>query len=212
MKNITNRFSLKFAFFLMLGTFLVGNINATQGQTSSAYSTPNLYASLRGGVNLLHANEQEDIQLVFNEGYFFSGAFGYRLNEYFRGEAEVCYRYNTASTVTFFGFTTPSGGHARTYSGFFNAYLDWPGAIQCCSSSVTPYIGAGIGYSDQEINACPYSLDSNGRKKGLAGQILAGFQFCVFEKFEAGVEYRFHHGKARYLYDNTVDATISYRF
>ncbi|MBS0647826.1 MAG: porin family protein [Verrucomicrobia bacterium] len=172
-----------------------------------------VYTSFRSGVNFLHAQEQNEIEIQPKVGYSLAGAVGYRWRNNLAVEGEFVYRYNGVTTVEFLENETIACGKVFSYNGYVNGYYHIaPWAFGRCK--VTPYFGGGVGYGHQKANACPYEFHNHGKKGGFIWQVMAGFEQRLFDHFELGVEYRFSAGPQSlgFLYHQTANFTFTYLF
>jgi OOP family OmpA-OmpF porin len=120
------------------------------------------YISLGAGADLL---QNENFHPAFNDipkarSYRFDigpageASLGYGLGNGLRIELEGDYADNHVRGVT---FSTPlrAGGHEQQYGGFVNLLEDIPLPLRL---PVTPYLGAGAGYRQVELDAIDSSL------------------------------------------------------
>jgi opacity protein-like surface antigen len=74
-------------------------------------------------------------------------------------------------------------GSIRTFAIMANVWYDIP-----MSEGITPYIGGGIGYAENEVE---HGLVMNGTEGGFAWQLGAGANFAISDKMSIGVGYRY---------------------
>lgn len=74
-------------------------------------------------------------------------------------------------------------GSIRTFALMANVWYDLP-----LGSSITPYVGGGIGYAENEVE---HGLVMNGTEGGFAWQLGAGANFALSDKMSIGVGYRY---------------------
>ena len=120
-------------------------------------------------------------EISFDRGIVASAALGYSHYEY-RGELEFSYRSNDIDETTFAGVSSNSRRDSNSYSLMVNGYYDFfPG------STVSPFIGAGIGYSNVEAD-----VENLGRRDDhvFAYQGSVGTSFNVNESLNIDLQYR----------------------
>jgi opacity protein-like surface antigen len=132
-----------------------------------------------------------DVNIEFDEDLGFSTAIGFEFSNGLRLEGEYLSTENDTETVNFNG-TNFSGGAARgnieTESIFFNLIKSFNHA-----GTYSPYIGAGIGYTDVE-SSVSYGNGSaaiNDSDEVFSYQFLAGLDVAFTSKLSGFVEYRF---------------------
>lgn len=135
--------------------------------------------------------------LSTDTGLAIGGAIGYDFDS-FRAEAEVGFQQNDLDTSDWTendGGESSSGsesfidGDISSTSFFANGYYDIKN-----SSAFTPYIGAGIGYINVEINDAqvdigdtPYSNDDS----AFAYQFMLGASYAFNKNFSLDLSYRY---------------------
>lgn len=172
-------------------------------KAAQAVDVEGTYASAIGGLNFL-SYDRDHYSVNFKAGWLAGAAIGYRFCEGFRVEGEAIYRYNRTKDVKFkHQDRVHIGGHLRTWSFMANGIYEVP--VCWC---VTPYVGAGIGYDTTKVQVC----NVKGDKNGFAWQVLAGALYPIDDCLEMALEYRFHHGKEKDLYNNSVDLRLNWFF
>ncbi|ARQ02547.1 outer membrane protein [Pseudorhodoplanes sinuspersici] len=146
--------------------------------------------------NVLFDPSVQVVHKEFESGMLFGAGLGYQFNDWFRVDVTGEYRGKTA----FRGFDFYPGG-ANDYYGdksewlfLANAYVDL-GTWWC----VTPFIGAGIGYSKNTIsnfrdvnvpnNGIAYA--NNNSQWEMAWALHAGLAYKVNKNFTAELSYRY---------------------
>lgn len=178
-------------------------------KAAQAVDVEGFYAGGLGGLNFLQYH-RDHVKVHFKAGWIAGLHAGYRWCNGLRLEGEVSYRHNKNKSVKFRGFETRHiGGHLQTWSFMANGYYEIP--LCWC---VVPYIGAGIGYDATRFDACrsDSSFRDRGHKNGFAWQVIAGGLYPIDDCMELGLEYRFHHGKIKDLYNHTVDLRLNWFF
>lgn len=176
--------------------------------TESATNTPKagdgFYIGLSGSLqNREKASETEDTFLTFEPGLDVNAALGYRFGN-FRVEGEVSFFNNPisiASAGTPVGtFKESAEGNVSLRAYMANLYYDIP----IKNSRLKPYLGAGIGFYQSEINGLtadffnslgipPVNATSN---TPFAFQLRAGLGYVLSRKAEIYLGYRFFRGEA----------------
>jgi OmpA-OmpF porin, OOP family len=116
-------------------------------------------------------------------GYLVLGSVGYGLGNGIRFEVEGSYRNNSIDKIQTGLGSSSASGSTETYAVMGNAYYDFdlsPFGIE----GIYPYIGAGAGYSWQDLNhvsfassPIPYLFEGkvSGTEGAFAAQGMAGF-------------------------------------
>lgn len=124
----------------------------------------------------------ETIELSFDPGYGFSAAFGNVYNN-FRAELEFNYFASDVDEFTRVGDGSgPVDGDGTVLAVMLNGFYD-----SMPSQTFSPFIGAGIGYANAELDMLGESEDDN----VFAYQLMAGFTFKLTEKLKSDVQYRY---------------------
>lgn len=131
------------------------------------------------------------VNATFDEDIGFSSALGYEFAGGWRLEGEYISTENDTEQVNFNGniFTGSNArGNIETESVFLNV-------IKAFNSEgvYSPYIGAGIGFTDVEssVNYGGGPAAINDSDEAFSYQFLAGLDISFSEKFTGFVEYRF---------------------
>lgn len=150
----------------------------------------------------------------YNVGYAAGGIIGYRMCEGFRGEFEATYRDNRPRRHR-------RGGDYRSWSFMFNGYYDFADWA-CMLWDVTPYVGAGVGYTTERVRFRNRRFDDellvlrrrnrHHRKNGFAWQVMAGLSYPIMECAEIAIEYTFHKGRVRKFYHHDIGGELRYYF
>ncbi len=153
---------------------------------------------------------------LFDAGYAFNSAIGYRVHRVVRVEAELGFRENdvtayytedsVTTTRTIFdnpNFTNgsvldtntirsrtedPATGAVRSYSSMFNAYYDFSAPrLRCCNLYLAG--GLGMSYLDGEMSTATtdYSVSST----SFAYQLIFGGNLPITQKLDLFADYRF---------------------
>lgn len=202
---------------------------ALKAAPASANQQEGMYAGAFVGANFIQFSKKKHRPKVeFDTGVAVAGFGGYRFCGGFRLEAEVAYRYNKIRKIKFhdFSISDSSGsgrrhrnrGNLNQWTGMVNALYDIPVGWDCCSNSIVPYVGVGIGYSHQEYKSGSnrrheeHRHRRNTKENGFAWQVLAGLTYVIDCHFDASLEYRFLKGRATHIYNHAIGVTGKYHF
>ena len=170
-------------------------VAATFVFTASAYSADGVNISADVGMALAEdadmgiKGDPFELKTEFDSGLAVAGAIGYRMGN-FRVEAEVGYQENDLDEWSAFGVGIPLSGDMNATSFLANGYYDFAN-----SSKFTPFITAGLGMANVEINDLtvpgfglfPASDDDT----VFAWQVGAGVSYAVNANFDLELKYRF---------------------
>ena len=130
-----------------------------------------------------------DTKVKFDPGPRFAFAGGYQLTPWFALEGEVGFLYNKLDSIT---------GASRVDDAWFinvpflvNGKFQWPNR-----SPITPYIGAGVGFSEvildvDEISLGGTTLHGDNADTVFAYQAFAGLRYRINERMGLSLEYHF---------------------
>lgn len=195
--------------------------DSSNSGTTGAFTTGNGAPALPFGTAIA-AGTPYGWETEFDNGYSLSGEFGARYANGFRSGIELAYsqadvdthsRVNVAGTLidgvdaavltgspTQLGVTvgqvvaTPGGDEIESTSIFANLYYDFNR-----DGLISPYVGAGLGYSDVSVTYRPSGVgiidDSEGK---LAYQLKAGATWSVSERIDL-------YGEAAYRATDDVE-------
>jgi opacity protein-like surface antigen len=179
----------------MKKVFCTSLVAATFVFTASAYSADGVYISADVGMALAEdadmgvEGDPFELSTEFDSGLAVTGAIGYRLGS-FRMEAEVGYQENDLDEWSAFGVGVPLKGDMNATSFLANGYYDFAN-----SSRFTPFVTAGIGMANVEINdlAIPGSglQPTSDDDTVFAWQVGAGVSYAVNANFDLEVKYRY---------------------
>jgi len=144
----------------------------------SAHAAENGYLSLGAGASFPNESEVDDgvssSDIEMDAGYLFTLAMGTRIEQGFRFEAEYSYR---AAEVT----ETGVDGDVSVHAAMLNGFLD----IET-SSSMQPYIGAGLGAANMNWDG-----DSDDNETVSAYQLMAGINIDMNPETTLRLGYRY---------------------
>lgn len=176
-------------------------------------SNGNFYAEIFSGANFLQTEKSGGIKSTYKPGYIVSGSLGYQWCNGLRLEAEYAFRRNSIRKVHFFGRSFTLSGHFQSSSYMANALWDLPLSSWGCECwNIHPFIGGGIGYDFQQVHAKNGGLILNQHKKNFAWQIIAGLGYPIFCHADLSLEYKFHKGGFKHLYNHSIGLGLLYRF
>lgn len=180
---------------MKLRLFLAGLMIVSFTSTAMAASGP--YVSASGGLSVFHDNDAEiagvasNASVSYKTGYGFNAAAGYRMND-FRLEAEFGYKKADLKNIThplITGTFINSDQTVMSYmlNGYYDINLDVP--------SFTPFVGAGLGLLNGEVNLNGIKRDDN----VLGFQFTAGGSYNINKNVSLDLYYRYQG--ASYAFD-----------
>ncbi len=139
----------------------------------------------------------ETIDLSFDPGYGVSAAFGHAYSNGFRTEIEFNYFSSDLDEVTVVGEGSASlNGDGTVVAVMVNGLYDFmPG------QTFNPFVGAGVGYANAEIDLLGISEDDD----VFAYQLIAGVAFKLTERLTSDVQYRYF-GTEDLEFEDVTDA------
>jgi opacity protein-like surface antigen len=157
------------------------------------------YVSADGGVSILPNLDLKTSAGTshehFDAGYAYGGAVGYETGDGMRLEIDTTHQMSNLTRVD--GTSTGGNGHLQSTSLMVNGQVDL-----LHHASVTPYVGAGLGY--QNIGANVAGLHDADWKP--AYQAEAGLRTDISPKISVFGEYRFSQSEAADLSSGGVSA------
>ena len=126
----------------------------------------------------------EDGELSFDTGFAVAGAIGTSIDS-FRVEGEVSYQSNDIDEVSIDGLgSVDIDGDVTALSLLLNGYYDFSN-----DSAFTPYLTAGIGYSNVEVDFD--DLGGSENDSVFAYQLGAGVGYAVTDNVTIDAKYRY---------------------
>ena len=163
--------------------------------SSSAYSAEGLYVSGNIGFAMLSDSDITDstepvtLTMEYDTGWALGGALGYDFNR-FRVEGEISYQTNDIDKVGAMGVSLAASGDVSSLAFLINGYFDFVN-----DSAFTPYITAGLGYAQIDLNdfnvAGSGLSDYSDDDSVFAYQVGLGVGYAVTEKVTIDVKYRY---------------------
>lgn len=164
--------------------------------SSPAYSAEGPYVSGNIGFAMLSDSDVTDstipgitIDMEYDTGLALGAALGYNFGNT-RLEGEISYQKNDFEKASLFGVDVDLTGDVTSLSLLMNGYYDFVN-----NSAVTPYLSAGLGFAEVEVNDLnvPGSglPNSNDDDTVFAYQVGVGVGYAVNEKVTIDVKYRY---------------------
>jgi len=146
-------------------------------------------------------------KVKFDPGFRAGLTGGYQLTDWFAGEVEIGFVENRIDSIT---------GADRVHDAWFanvpfllNGRLQYPN-----SSPLTPYIGAGVGFSQalidvEQLEIGGTSLHGNLYDTVFAYQAFAGLRYKINDQMGLSIEYRYFDADGANWQADTTSGTIS---
>jgi len=180
----------------------------------SAIDVEGMYVGGLGAASFLDSNRRHHHRRQeYNVGWAAGGLLGYRWCEGWRAEFEATYRDNKPRKHR-------RGGNYRSWSFMFNGYYDFTD-WSCCLCDITPYVGAGVGYTTERTRfrhrrrndvVVLSGRNNHHSRHGFAWQVMAGLSYPICECAEISLEYTFHKGRERRFYHHDIGGELKYYF
>jgi len=150
-----------------------------------------------------------DSKVKFDAGPRFGVGGGYQFTPWFALEGEVAFNYNKLNSIT---------GASELHDAWFinvpflaNAKFQWPNR-----SLLTPYIGAGVGFSEaildvDRITLAGTTLHGDQADTVFAYQAFAGLRFRINERMGLSLEYHFLAADGAEWQADSTSGTVSDR-
>ncbi len=175
--------------YFAIMVFLIFSLHEAQADES-------WYGSARVGTGILLDAEVDDptgvltalaTEVIFDPGFGFSGAFGYRWNK-FRVEGEITYDFNDVDQLELSGIGLSGSGDVDTVSFMVNGWRDFP-----LSDPWSVNAGAGLGLAlislnDIAVLGVPLADDSDAV---FAYQFGVGLGYAITRDATLTFDYRF---------------------
>lgn len=144
------------------------------------------YVGAAGGVSMVHDSDISEPGLSgtveYDTGFGFNVSAGYNFDPV-RVEFEFGYKNADVDKIEAFGFGVPVDGADLTVMSYMvNGFYDIK-----TNSAVTPYIGAGIGMINGELDDNGYTSDDT----VFGYQLIVGAAYNVNKNFALDLSYRF---------------------
>lgn len=163
---------------------------------SSAYGADGPYVGAFVGAAMLSDSDVTDptvpggeFELSYDTGWKFGAALGYRLSN-FRVEGEVSYQQNDVDETEIMATSLNAAGDVSGTAFLVNGYYDFTN-----TTAFTPYISAGLGYANVEVNDFNFAgsgePDFSDDDSVFAYQFGAGVGYMVNENVTIDLKYRY---------------------
>jgi opacity protein-like surface antigen len=144
------------------------------------------YFAASVGINKLLEIDDSGVKASFDPGYGFLFAAGLDAGQ-FRVEGEIGYRSADVDDLKVFGTGGLSNGDISVLSFMANGYYDF----EKPNSSWTPYVGAGLGIIDSDLEGNNPSFRVTGGNTNLAYQFMLGLAYQMNSSLALTAGYRF---------------------
>lgn len=178
------------------------------------------YVGAFGGANWLSIGKIEGIRLKTKTGFTGAVSLGYKFDNGFRVEGEASYRRNhldskhLAKEFNLDYENVKINGSFYSWSYMANFLYDFD-QVSCYIPNVVPYLGFGIGYTQNHAHLKAhdqYSRDcAKASGKGIAYQGIAGVGYRLTDNTTLAAEYRYFNGKNN-AHDHSVGLAIRQSF
>lgn len=145
-----------------------------------------LYFAASASINKFLEIDDSGVIANFDPGYGFLFAFGVD-NGRFRVEGEIGYRSADVDELGAFGLLGPGNGDMSVLSFMGNGYYDF----ESPNSNWTPYVGAGVGIIDSDLEGTGPFFRVTGGNTNLAYQVMLGIAYEVSSSVALTAGYRF---------------------
>jgi len=164
--------------------------------SSIAYSAEGPYVSGNLGIAMASDSDLSEAgatgTMEFDKGFAFGVAAGYAFGST-RLEGEIAYQKNDYDKLNVPGVgsgSTDVDGDATSTAFLVNGYYDFKN-----NSSITPFIGAGLGFAKVDVGAISVpgfgTVTTSADDTVFAYQVGAGVGFAVNEKVSLDLKYRY---------------------
>jgi opacity protein-like surface antigen len=194
---------------LLLTCVFAGSILPALGQSTRFYMKADVGGNITedATLNEFFGPVGPNTKVKFDPGFRAGFGGGYQLTDWFAPEVEVGYMQNRIKDIT---------GADRIHDAWFgnipflvNGKLQFPNA-----SIVTPYAGAGVGFSEALLSV--EHLDLNGTSLHgdindtvFAWQAFAGLRFKLNDQMGLSLEYRYFNADGASWQADSTHGTIS---
>lgn len=162
---------------VLIAVFMAGSAQAAERK---------LYFAASASINKLRKIEDSSVTATFDSGYGFLFAAGLDTGK-LRVEGEIGYRSADIDTLGLLGIIGPGSGDISVLSFMANGYYDF----EITNSNWTPYVGAGFGIIDSDLEGTGTFFRVTGGNTNLAYQLMLGLGYEVSSNFMLTAGYRF---------------------
>lgn len=216
MKHTKEIIKMKKNILLLLMSFLFFTAAHAQAQEWNekvfCVDQSNFYVKFFSGVNFLQNTTTNGNKSTFKAGYIIDGSVGYSSSCGLRLEAEYAFRRNAIKKIDFYIEGCSCDGHYQNSS--FMANLLWDLPVSFCRRAfwnIQPFIGGGLGYDLQRIQALNSRIIFCQKWNGLSWQVMAGLIYPIFCNTDMTLEYKFHQGRPHF-YNHSFVIGLVYNF
>jgi len=169
-------------------------------------SWDNLYLGFEVGPNWALCNSEHGCKVHTKVGYAVGGILGYEIWNGFALEFEVAYRNNSVNYINNSGVKLFSNRHVWCMSYLFN--LDYQFSCWC----LKPFLGAGIGYSNQHGRLTSFNLPTDKNFHKFTYQFLVGADYNIWCDLDLGIGYKYLHAAGSYVHNHALLFDLKWRF
>lgn len=172
----------------------------------------NFYGRIFAGANFLQKTTLNGNKSTYDTGYIVGGFLGYCWNYGLRFEGEYAYRRNAIKKILLFGQGSSTHGHFQTSSYMANLLWDFPlSSWKCAFWNIRPFVGAGIGYDFEQMQASNSRIDFHQKWNHFSWQLMAGLAYEIYCNTELSLEYKFHQGGCHFN-NHSLGVGLAYKF
>jgi opacity protein-like surface antigen len=174
----------------------------------NALYADNFYVAGFAGANYIQDNS--DLKYHYTMGYMMGGNVGYRWQcSGWRIEGEYSYRKSRIKHRRHESFSGRSVyAHQIYYAGMGNLYYDF----FLPNTWLTPYVGGGCGWFQQNIRYRHRSFYDEGITTGIAWQLLAGLSYEINCMWSCNITYRMLKPCKLKFYNHGITGGVRYDF
>lgn len=174
------------------------------------FLTAGQYVGIHGGVDDLHKTDASNSGQKM--GCQFGAVYGHDIADQFRAEAEVSYRYAAKRKVysekALDDLLSKSYESKHSWSYMLNVLYD---INQLAMYSLTPYVGAGVGYghnvTELKVKYDDHSDSEKRRDADFAWQAIGGVSYSISDSVKSRVQYTYHRGQ-----QHTINHSVTVAF
>lgn len=172
------------------------------------FSEGNFYAKMLGGGNFIQTKEHHGVKSSFQSGFIISGGIGWRGWKGFGLELEYSFRKNTLKKIHFWRRSYEMGGDFQSSSIMANVLWNLP--VEWC---FRPYIGIGCGYDYQQLHVRKLRIIHHlAKREDFSYQVIGGVAYPLTPRLDVALEYKFHKGGFKYIFDHSIEIGCYYNF
>jgi opacity protein-like surface antigen len=187
------------AFFAtLLASVALSSMASAADISSSGYSDGGLYLFGMGGISMprtLEASQDvggtdyDHAEITLEDGYSLSGGMGYNLGNGLRVEAEIGSFKSDTDTITFpdANIDDDAPGSLKAMYGMVSAWYSFD------TGSIRPFVGAGVGMIEANMDSGPYFGDKSvdDSDSAFAWQVGGGLEMDLASNLQLVARYRY---------------------